>query len=230
MKIKSPIISQASGSVAGLTGSHNQGGLYFRARSVPTNPASAAQVAVRDAATVLVTAWGSVLTESQREAWRTYAANVPLTDTLGEQRTVSAIAHFVRSNVSRDQAGLPAVFDAPTTFDLGSFTTVDVSATAADPYTVDVTFDDTDEWVGEDDSAMLVYLSRQQSPGIQFFAGPYRLAASNIAGSTSSPPTSPATIAAQFAGTASNAIFGYVRVSRSDGRLSGVQRFRSVLS
>lgn len=230
MKIKSPLVSQVSGSVAGLTGAHNQGGLYFRARSVPTNPASAQQVAVRDAATSLVTAWGSVLTDSQREAWRTYAANVPLTDTLGEQRATTGIAHYVRSNVPRIQAGLSRVDDAPTTFDLGSFTTVTVTPTAADPYTVDVAFDDTDAWVSEDDAAMLVYLSRQQSPGIQFFAGPYRLGASNIAGSTSSPPTSPATIAAQFAGTASNAIFGYVRVTRSDGRLSGVQRFRGVLA
>lgn len=230
MKIKSPLVSQMSGSVAGLTGSHNQGGLYFRARSVPTNPASAQQVAVRDAATSLVTAWGSVLTASQRDAWRTYATNVPLTDTLGEARTTSGIAHYVRSNVSRIQAGLPRVDDAPTTFDLGSFTEISIAATAADPYTVDVTFDDTDAWVNEDDAAMLLYFSRQQSPGIQFFAGPYRLGGSTIDGDSSTPPTSPATIAAQFAGTAANAIFGYARVTRSDGRLSGVQRFRGILA
>jgi len=43
MKFKSPILSQASGSIAGITFSHNRGGMYVRARAVPTNPGSPQQ-------------------------------------------------------------------------------------------------------------------------------------------------------------------------------------------
>lgn len=229
MKFKSGIVTAASGSVGGITAAHNQGGLYFRSRSIPTNPASAQQTAVRDAVTVLTSAWRQVLTESQRDGWRTYAANVPLVDRLGDARTVSGIAQYVRSNVIRVQVGLPRVDEPPTTFELGSFSTVSVTGTAADPYTLDVDFDDTDEWVGEDDAAMVVYLSRQQNPTIQFFAGPYRQSG-QIDGNSGTAPTSPATITAPFAGTEDNAAFGYVRVTRADGRLSGVQRFRFLLT
>lgn len=230
MKFKSQLVSQVSGSVGGVTGAHNQGGLYFRSRAIPTNPQSAQQTAVRNALSTLSTAWSSTLTQSQRDAWETYQQNVTLTDALGEPRSVGAIGMYNRGNVPRIQAGLPRVDDGPTTFDLGSFTTVSIaSPSSGSPYTVDIDFDSSDAWAQEDDAAMLVYLSRQQNSGINFFKGPYRFAG-QIDGDSSTAPTSPATIQAPFSGAAGNAVFGYVLVTRADGRLSPLQRFRSVLT
>lgn len=229
MKIKSGLVTQMSGSVGGLTGAHNQGGLYFRGRSIPVNPSTPFQQTVRNAITVLTSRWNGTLTPAQRDAWRVYDQNVTIIDRLGDPRQIGAIGHYVRSNVPRIQVGLPIVDDAPTTFDLGSFTPPTVTFTAADPYTVDVGFDDTDTWANEDDAAMLVYLSRQQNPGIEFFKGPYRFG-DRIDGNSTTPPTSPATIASLFPGVADNRAFAQVRVTRADGRLSGTFRGSGLLA
>jgi hypothetical protein len=229
MLIKSSLLTQASGSVGGLTAAHNQGGIYLRGRTIPVNPASAQQVAVRNFLSQLTTAWGSALTAAQRAAWQTYADNVPMANRLGDMRPIGAIAHYVRSNVPRLQAGLARVDDAPTVFDLGSFGTVTLTGTADDPYALSVDFDDTDDWMNETGSAMLVYASREKAPTINFHKGPYRYAGA-IEGDDSSPPSSPAAIDSQFAGTADNVAFGYVLVTRADGRLSPVSRFRCVLA
>ena len=44
MKFTSQVYTQASGSVGGLTYSHNRSGMYTRARSTPTDPASTLQL------------------------------------------------------------------------------------------------------------------------------------------------------------------------------------------
>ncbi|KKM06452.1 hypothetical protein LCGC14_1743870, partial [marine sediment metagenome] len=48
MLFKSGLITQGSGSIGGLTASHNRGGMYFRARTIPTNPATSFQTVVRN--------------------------------------------------------------------------------------------------------------------------------------------------------------------------------------
>ncbi|MBD3309518.1 hypothetical protein GF348_24275 [candidate division KSB3 bacterium] len=228
MKFKSNIVTQVSGSIGGLVGSHNQGGMYFRARSVPTNPQTAFQVAVRNAVTLLATAWQDTLTAAQREAWDTYAANVPLIDRLGEARNTTGIAHYVRSNVPRLQAGLARVDDGPTVFALPSFTEVTFApAAATDDF--DVSFDNTDAWANEDDAALLLYASRPQSATINFFKGPYRYAG-RIDGDGSTAPTSPETIDSPFALTADLKQFYKAVLTRADGRLSSPFRGSGVVT
>lgn len=228
MKIISPLVSSMSGSVAGLTGSRNRGGLYFRARAVPTNPQSAFQTAVRNAVTTIVGRWNSVLTQAQRDAWDVYALNVTVTDTLGQSRNLSGQQHFVRSNVPRIQTGFAVVDDAPTVFDLGDYTLPSIGAGALGQE-IELTFDNSDAWANEDDAAMLLYASREQNPGIGFFKGPYRFADS-VDGDATTPPTSPATITPPFPITADNRIFAQVRVIRADGRLSGLSRMTAIVA
>lgn len=222
MLFKSALITSASGSVGGMTASHNKGGQYFRARSIPTDPGTSLQVAVRNQMAILASAWVSVLTQAQRDAWQTYAENVLIPNPMGDARQVPALAMYTRSNVSRLQASLPRVDDAPTTFDLGSFTDPSFAFDASADE-IDVTFDNSDTWANEDDSAMLVYTSAPQNPTIQFFKGPYRLAGT-VAGDSVTPPTSPASISLPVPVAAGQRVFAYVRVSRVDGRLSS--RFR----
>lgn len=222
MKFKPLLGGQLSGSMGAITASHNAGGTYFRQRSIPVNPSSVQQQAVRNAMSQLASAWVSTLTPAQREAWITYSDNVPLTDALGDPINIGGLPMYQRSNVPRLQAGLPRVDDAPTIFDLGDFTTPGFTFQAlAD--TMTISFDDTDAWANEDDAALLVYGSRPQNPSVLFFKGPYRLAGS-IDGDSVTPPTSPAVIASPFPAAGGNRVYAQFRVTRADGRLSSVQR------
>lgn len=224
MLFKSGLVTQVSGSIGGMTGSHNKGGYYFRARSIPTDPGTTYQTALRTFMAQLANLWGTTLTAPQRTAWEVYAANVTVPNPLGDQISLSGINHYIRSNMPRLQAGLPRVDDGPTTFDLGDFTQPSLTAGDATANEVDVTFDNTDAWANEDDAAMLLLSSREQGVTINFFKGPYRLAGS-IDGDGVTPPTSPAAITSPFPLTAGNRLFAHYRVTRADGRLS--QPFRT---
>lgn len=219
MKITSQIISAGSGSVGGLTLSRNKGGMYFRARAVPTNPNSTQQQAVRQILSGLVDDWTNELTQAERDAWEVYALNTPTLDVLGALIFLTGQQSYIGANTPRIQAGLDGVNTAPTIFDHGSFTNPSFGIDTANDE-VDVTFEDTDAWANEDDSAMLVYASRPQNPSINYFKGPYRFAGL-IAGDNAIPPTSPAAIALPFPIVAGQKVFLRVSVSRVDGRLSG---------
>ena len=224
MKFKGTIIGEASGSVASLTFSHNRGGQYIRQRAIPVDPATPAQQVVRQAMSDLTSLWGDTLSAAQRDAWDQYALNVPLPDTLGEPRNVGGLGMYVRTNIPIAQAGLTRVDDAPSIFDLGPFTNPDVASITA-PDALLLNFDNTDAWANEDEAAMLVYGSRANNPSINYFKGPYRFAGS-ILGNGTTPPTSPAAITMPFVLVAGQRAFLQVRVTRADGRLSGVGRFQ----
>lgn len=213
---KSLIFSEASGSVGGLVYSHNAGGQYIRARVTPTNPGTPQQAAVRQAFGGLLPAWIETLTEVQREAWRTYAAQVGLRNAFGDLRYVSGVNHYLRGNTLRVAFGFPRADDGPTIFDLGYYALPTFSVDAAAD-TVAVAFNPLDDWVGEDDAHMIVYASRPQNPSINYFQGPYRFAGT-VAGNAVTPPTSPETIPLPWPVEVDHRVFFLVTVSRADGR------------
>ncbi len=219
VKIKSALITSASGSIGGLTASHNRGGLYLRARTIPTNPNSPQQQVVRAFVASLTSAWLNTLTELQRMAWDGYALLVPLPDPLGEPRNVGGLQMFIRSNVPRLQAGLDLAADAPTVFNLAEFHGISVGTFAAATNDFAVTFDNTRLWAGEDGGAILVLGSRPQNPSVNYFKGPYQFAGL-IEGDAITPPTSPATIVNPFPFAVDSRVFVQMRVTRADGRLS----------
>lgn len=229
MKFKSPVLSEASGSIAGLTASHNRYGLYFRQRVIPVNPATGLQVAVRGFFGLLSTAWQSTLTAAQRAAWDLYAQNVTVTGPLGDQQNITGANMYIRCNVPRLQAGLPRVDDGPTEFSLGSFSAVSGTIVAS-TQVIGVTFTEADDWVDEDDAGLLVYTGLPQAPTINFFKGPFRYAGM-IEGDSTTPPTSPASInTLDYTYTAAQIAFCRYLVSRADGRLSPVQLQRTVVA
>jgi len=224
MKFKSPVYTQVSGSIGGLTYAHNKGGLYARARSIPVNPNSNEQRAVRNGFSSLVTEWTEGLTAAQRDAWSVYATNVPKTDTLGDPLQLSGQQWYIGANTPRLQAGLARVDDGPTIFDRGVIDeTLSVAVDEASQE-ITVTYDDTLAWADEDGSAMLVYASRPVNPTINYFRGPFRLAGS-IAGDSVTPPTSPGTIAVPFPVVEDQRVFVEIAFTRADGRLSSRSRF-----
>lgn len=227
MKFQSMIISRGSGSIGGLTASHNKGGNYFRARTTPTDPASVFQTAVRTIMAALVNDWENTLTQGQRDGWTTYAFNTPLLDQFGDPRTVTALNMFCRYNVPAIQSGLAGVDDAPADFNTGEFTNVAMVASAATGFAI--SFTPLDAWANETGSAMLFYASRPQNVGINFFKGPYRFVGT-IDGDDVTPPTNPALFpAVPFALIAGQKVFGQVRVARLDGRLSVKQRLEAIV-
>ena len=220
MKVRYSILADASGSLGGLVASHNRGGQYLRGRVVPTNPSSGPQVEMRTIFGNLASAW-QTLTLAQREAWTTYAINVPVTDSMGDPLTLTGQQMYVRNNSARIQAGLARVDDGPVIFSLDSLSPVSiVPSAAADNYSV--TFEETDAWVPEVGAGLLIYGSRELADTINFFKGPYRFQGIIIGAVV--PPTSPDTsITSLFGLTLDNVIFNRALSVRADGRISATQ-------
>lgn len=199
--IKSQVLTQASGSVGGLTYSHGKGGMYMRSRAIPVNPQTARQLQIRDAMSMYSQMFLQVLTQAQRDAWDLYGANVLVANRLGDQIQLSGQNHYIRANVSRQAANielslnpvLASINDAPTTFDLPIFAAPSaflVSSTTG----ILFDFDDTQAWVNDADNILLIYQGRPRSVSRRFFKGPYRLVGA-VRGDATTPPTSPVTIA-----------------------------------
>lgn len=229
MKFKSQMVTEASGSIGGITYSHNRGGMYTRSRATPTNPNTTYQQAVRGTVAQLTSLWLNLLTAGQREAWDTYAENVPLPDALGEPRNVGGLAMYVRSNVGRIQAALVRVDAAPTVFNLGDYTDPVIGVISAGGGTASIAFTVGDDWVGEDDAGMLLYASRGVNASINYFKGPYRFGDS-IDGDGVTPETSPYSLTLPFTVALDQRCFLMARVSRADGRLSAPFRGFNVVS
>jgi hypothetical protein len=221
MLFKPVLGTDLSGKLGGIVASHGPGGAYFRAASIPTNPNTPQQQAVRNAVSSLTSTWVTGLTQAQRDAWDVYGDNVKITNRIGEQVNISGLAHYVRSNVARIQAGQARVDDGPTTFDLGGHALVTISGFSEVTQLGSFSFNTsgiTDPWANEAGGFMFVYLSRPQNPGINFFRGPYRFSV-NIVGDPA-PPVSPLFIPVPFAFVEGQRLFGRAVASTADGRYS----------
>jgi len=230
MLIKGLMAGQMSGSVASVTASRNRFGPYFRNRALPVNPQSAQQVAVRGLFTMYSQMWGGVLTQAQRDSWNLYASNVPVINPLGDSIFLTGQNWYIAANVPRAQAdptNLPALTTAPAIFDRGTFTPPTVVSITAATGILSLAFTAADAWVSEDDAALLVRLSRPQSPTIDFFKGPYRYAGA-VLGDMTTPLTSPQPITLPFTIVAGQALHGTAVVTRGDGRLGVPVTFRGV--
>ena len=214
MKFKSHIVTQASGSVGGTTYATNQGGLYMRARAIPTNPNSSGQQAVRTNFRTLMNAWTNVLTAAQRLAWQVYSTNVPMIGPLGDARPIGGNANYLRANAPRLQNAQSRIDTAPGVFDTGSFTQPTFAITPSST-SMAVTFTVGDTWHASG-GAMFIYASRPQNPSVNYLKTGFRLV-----GVITGTATSPQSFVLPFtAGTTASAMFLKASASQPDGRLS----------
>lgn len=219
MLFKPLLGTDLSGKVGGIVASHNAGGAYFRAATIPTNPNTPQQQVVRNAVASLTNQWNNTLTVAQRAEWDLYADNVTLTNRIGEQHNVSGMSMFVRSNVTRIQNAKPVVSDGPGVFNLSQYTPPSLSNASEATQTVDVNFGTppvSDPWANEVGGFLFVFLSRPQNPSINFFRGPYRL----VAGIVGDPvaPTTPVNVPVPFPIIAGQNLFGRAVATLADGR------------
>lgn len=235
MKFTSQVYSSVSGSIGGVTYSHNKGGMYSRTRAIPTNPSSNQQQYLRNAFSYLTQRWSNDLSAAQRAAWDLYAANVPVVDKLGQSIYLTGQNMYIRSNVIRQQinnfagsAVVTIIDDGPTTFSLA---TTDPSAvlTMTAPSTGSLAYDDQLSWCSEDDALLILYVGKPANPSINYFTGSYGIGAL-IPGDSVTPPTSPSATTAPLPFTAGQAVFAYCRISRADGRLSPAFNLARVLA
>lgn len=225
VKYKSALVTSASGSVGGMTASHNSGGMYMRARAIPVNTNTAFQQAMRSALGLLQARFANTLTGAQRTAWAVFAQNVGLVDSLGNTIHVSGQSMYIKCNSIRSQAGKTIIDAGPTIYDLAALT-IPVPTIVAAGTTVSVAYTNTDAWAGAVGGHLLVYASRPQNATINYFNGPYRFAGSvNGAGT---PPTSPAVITLPFTiGPAGSAMFFRFVATLADGRPSASFRVKA---
>jgi hypothetical protein len=106
------LAGRISGSVHSQVFSRNRYGAYIRARSVPTNPDTAYQQAIRSFLSTYSAAYGA-LTDAQRAAWVSYAQQNPITDSLGERQVLTGHAAYIGLNSRIAQAGESAITDPP---------------------------------------------------------------------------------------------------------------------
>jgi hypothetical protein len=227
MLFKSPVYSQASGSIAGIVYSHNAGGMYTRARTVPTDPSTARQVAIRGYVAAASNIWINGLTATQRSNWAAYAANVPLLGPLGDPRNVSGLNMYTRQVVARLQAGKAPVADAPTVYDLGDFTAPTLTS-IDDAALATIDYEDLDDWCGEVGGFMSIFASAPQNPTRNYWKGPYRFVDS-IDGAVS-PPASPALLTIPYTCTIGQRVFFRCLTGRADGRISYDYRFDGLVT
>lgn len=222
MKYKSQVYTQASGSIGGITYSHNRGGMYTRARSIPVNPSSTFQQAMRGYLSNLVVRWGQTLTQLQRDAWDVYAGNVLRTDALGEPRQLTGLNWYLAINSFRNQcfAGAATIDDAPTVMTEGVLTPPTVVSATAATEVLSIGFTNTDLWASAISGCLGVYVSPPQSAGINFYKGPYRFAG-RISGAPT-PPVSPMPVTSPFPFAVGNKLFVQFRSTNptTDGRIS----------
>jgi hypothetical protein len=229
MLINSPLVGAGSGSLGGLTMSHNRGGQYLRKRVVPTDPGTIRQTAVRTILGILSARWSANLTAAQRNAWDLYGASVAFINAIGETFYLTGQQQYIRSNTPRLQTGVALVDDGPTDFTLPTFTPPALTDADSTVQELEVTFTNTDGWANEAGGALLIYQGKPQGNGRVFFKGPYRFA-DKVDGDAITPPTSPETVSAiPYAIAAGQNQWVQVRVCRADGRLSLPSRLGPVV-
>ena len=227
MLFKGQFATQMSGSVNGLTASRGRGGSYFRDRALPVNPSTPFQQEIRALFGSLASRWVTGLTQVQRATWDLYASSVEKTNRIGDPHFNTGLDWYIAMNVRREQAGLTRVDTAPGFFNLGILTEPVIDSIDSVAGTMDVSFDNTDGWAVEDEGALMVYISRPVNESINFFKGPYRLAAT-ILGDGITPPTSPVVVTLPFPVIVGQKLFVRFAGVRFDGRLTN--EFRSGLA
>lgn len=90
-----------SGSIAGRTHSHNRAGQYTRSRRSPVQPVGSGRRAIARANFAAASVGWSGLTTAQMGQWDSFAAQHPVTDSLGQSVVLTGHQMFVKVNATR---------------------------------------------------------------------------------------------------------------------------------
>lgn len=217
------LVSNISGSIGGTTFARNRGGAYIRNRTIPLNPQTPRQVAVRQIFGSLSNLWSTTVSAVQRTAWELYASNVPLTNSLGEDRNVSGINMYSRGNALLLDTGGVREDDGPIIFTKGPSFTPTITLDAA---TDTLTVTDLGGYAPSTDGAigLLISQGKPQQPGVSFYKAPFQ----KVSGTQETDLlTLPTAVPLAFPIAAGQAVFIRTTQVTIDGRVGTpvVQRF-----
>jgi len=105
-------IGAASGSIGGTTFSRNRYGAYTRVRAIPVNPNTLPQQNARSRLSTYSALW-QTMTSSDQLAWKNWAEQNPITNSLGQQQVLTGQAAYVGVNTRLHQAGDTALTVPP---------------------------------------------------------------------------------------------------------------------
>jgi hypothetical protein len=159
-----------SGSYAGVVSSRNRFGQYVRNRSIPVQPRTTFQLAVRARLSANSAAWRT-LTAAQQAGWASLALLMARTDSLGQTYTPTGAQAYASVNNNLDAAGDSTVSDAPALVTPSALTSVTLTATSGGSPALSAAFTPTPPAAGQ---RVFAYASPQRSAGRNFNAD-YRL-------------------------------------------------------
>ena len=218
MKYEPTIGTSMSGSMGGVTASHNTYGSYFRKRVKPVQPRTPVQQAIRSAFTAVSQAYRTAGSRAAA-AFTTAAASLTKSSKTGNKIVLTASALFQRTNVIRQRCGLPLLYDPPTTDTPPGFT-IPTIILGSDG-TASVTFA-ADEW-NVSGGCVSVQISPPLTPG-QTFNGRFTTYAA-----VANPGTTPVTETARQAyPVGATAEFQFI-AQTPDGRLTNKIRVATVV-
>ena len=215
-----PILGELSGSIAGNVFSHNKGGHYARARSVPVNPNSARQQVVRGILSQVSAGWFDII-DAQRDAWTAFAALHPVLDALGQSIVLSGHQMFCRVNAAILHYGGTEIEDPPGTWQAPDQPlTISLAATAPDQLVF--TYTATPLVAGV---KLFAYLSPPGGPGRD---PNFRTA--RYAGKTAAAAASPQTITSAIAIAAGQTVNAWAKLQSSNGAQGVPVKLRVVVA
>ena len=216
MKFKSPLFSEASGSVGGATFSHNAAGLYVRARGVPVNPNTPRQQLTRQSLALAQATWKDT-DANIKAAWSSYAAATPLRDVLGRELYLTGLTMFLRTYVFYNINSVDPPEQSPAEPGLAELTPPTVTWDDT-TQKVKVQFATSDPWASATGGFLAVFCSLPQSRSRNYWRGPY-VRLGKVPGSAT-PPTSPQSFSPPAEILGDMRLFLRFRAADSDGRLS----------
>lgn len=179
-----------SGSQNGTTASRGRAGQYYRTRSMPTQPRTESQQAVRLLMSSVSQSWRT-LTQEQRSGWDSYALAHPIQDSLGQTIVLSGAQYFNKVNVLLLNAGYVLITEPPSDEAVISTPPLTVSNTTV--AAMAMSLQDSDP-----PSAVNIFVSPPQSQG-RNFNGDFRFIAGVIGDDTDPTPVPlAAALAAKF--------------------------------
>jgi hypothetical protein len=128
--IFSALVADARNSIGDIVFSRSRYGAYARARTSPTNPNSAKQIAVRDRFATINAGW-STLTEPQRKSWIDGAKTFPFIDIFGYQRILSPASLYLKLNINLSIVNRPAITTLPLPVTMPQIATLNISSSQA---------------------------------------------------------------------------------------------------
>lgn len=169
MKYIGLLSSAASGKLGGVVASHNRGGTYFRHHSIPVQPRTPAQRAVRNQLAAFSSAF-KALTAAQIAGWNALGSTVTLKSKLGttysptgQQLFVSCNKHLYEINITTQLSTAPSIPSIPSI----SVFSITPGGTSGSPATVSA-IDYTVTPSLPDNFGVVVRASSVQSPGRTF--------------------------------------------------------------